>query len=70
MIAILGLLTLSILSVGGLLYEKKIPHQPEGQWALSDRYMEAESARLGLGLFLTRNVRRSKSYKLSTAGDP
>lgn len=30
--------------------DKKIMHQPEGQWALSDSYMEAEAARLGLGL--------------------
>jgi DNA-binding transcriptional LysR family regulator len=30
--------------------DKKITHQPEGQWALSDSYMEAEAARLGLGL--------------------
>lgn len=28
----------------------KITHRPEGQWALSDSYMEAEAARLGLGL--------------------
>ncbi len=25
-------------------------HRPEGQWAVSDSYMEAEAARLGLGL--------------------
>ena len=25
-------------------------HRPEGQWAFSDSYMEAEAARLGLGL--------------------
>lgn len=30
--------------------EKKITHRPQGQWALSDSYMEAEAARLGLGL--------------------
>ena len=30
--------------------DKKITHRPEGQWALSDSYMEAEAARLGLGL--------------------
>ncbi|MWP21721.1 LysR family transcriptional regulator, partial [Escherichia coli] len=30
--------------------DKKITHQPEGQWAFSDSYMEAEAARLGLGL--------------------
>ena len=29
---------------------KSITHRPEGQWALSDSYMEAEAARLGLGL--------------------
>jgi DNA-binding transcriptional LysR family regulator len=29
---------------------EKITHRPEGQWALSDSYMEAEAARLGLGL--------------------
>ncbi|HDC4287791.1 TPA: LysR family transcriptional regulator [Enterobacter kobei] len=29
---------------------KKITHRPEGQWALSDSYMEAQAARLGLGL--------------------
>jgi len=29
---------------------KSITHCPEGQWALSDSYMEAEAARLGLGL--------------------
>ncbi|MEQ4454268.1 LysR family transcriptional regulator [Kosakonia sacchari] len=32
--------------------DKQITHQPEGQWALSDSYMEAEAARLGLGLGL------------------
>ena len=30
--------------------DKKITHRPQGQWALSDSYMEAEAARLGLGL--------------------
>lgn len=29
---------------------KKITHQPQGQWAFADSYMEAEAARLGLGL--------------------
>lgn len=29
---------------------KSVRHRPEGQWALSDSYMEAEAARLGLGL--------------------
>jgi len=29
---------------------KTVTHRPEGQWALSDSYMEAEAARLGLGL--------------------
>lgn len=30
--------------------EKKITHRPQGQWVFSDSYMEAEAARLGLGL--------------------
>lgn len=30
--------------------DKKITHRPQGQWAFSDSYMEAEAARLGLGL--------------------
>ncbi len=30
--------------------DKKISHRPEGQSGLSDSYMEAEAARLGLGL--------------------
>ncbi len=30
--------------------EKKVTHQPQGQWVFSDSYMEAEAARLGLGL--------------------
>ncbi len=30
--------------------DKKITHRPEGQWVFSDSYMEAEAARLGLGL--------------------
>lgn len=29
---------------------KKITHQPQGQWAFSDSYMEAEAARHNLGL--------------------
>ena len=29
---------------------KRVTHRPEGQWAFSDSYMEAEAARLGLGL--------------------
>lgn len=29
---------------------KKITHQPQGQWAFADSYMEAKAARLGLGL--------------------
>lgn len=29
---------------------KKITHRPQGQWAFSDSYMEAEAARRGLGL--------------------
>ena len=29
---------------------KKITHRPQGQWVFSDSYMEAEAARLGLGL--------------------
>ncbi|HHA1317584.1 LysR family transcriptional regulator [Enterobacter hormaechei subsp. steigerwaltii] len=29
---------------------KHVTHRPEGQWAFSDSYMEAEAARLGLGL--------------------
>lgn len=29
---------------------KRVTHRPEGQWAFSDSYMEAETARLGLGL--------------------
>ncbi|WP_312979316.1 LysR family transcriptional regulator [Atlantibacter sp.] len=30
--------------------DKKITHRPQGQWVFSDSYMEAEAARLGLGL--------------------
>ncbi|WP_230352247.1 LysR family transcriptional regulator [Lelliottia sp. WAP21] len=30
--------------------DKKIHHLPQGQWAFSDSYMEAEAARKGLGL--------------------
>lgn len=30
--------------------DKKVVHRPQGQWALSDSYMEAEAARLSLGL--------------------
>ena len=30
--------------------DKKVTHRPQGQWVLSDSYMEAEAARLGLGL--------------------
>jgi len=30
--------------------DKKFMHRPQGQWTLSDSYMEAEAARLGLGL--------------------
>ncbi|MEN4871771.1 LysR family transcriptional regulator [Kosakonia cowanii] len=29
---------------------KKVTHQPQGQWAFADSYMEAKAARLGLGL--------------------
>ncbi|MEX0534217.1 LysR family transcriptional regulator [Raoultella terrigena] len=29
---------------------KKMTHRPQGQWVFSDSYMEAEAARLGLGL--------------------
>jgi len=29
---------------------KAITHRPQGQWSFSDSYMEAEAARLGLGL--------------------
>ncbi|MEX7695637.1 LysR family transcriptional regulator [Enterobacter hormaechei] len=29
---------------------KRVTHRPEGQWAFSDSYMEAEAARLELGL--------------------
>lgn len=29
---------------------EKITHRPQGQWVFSDSYMEAEAARLGLGL--------------------
>lgn len=29
---------------------KKVTHRPQGQWVFSDSYMEAEAARLGLGL--------------------
>lgn len=29
---------------------KKFTHRPQGQWVFSDSYMEAEAARLGLGL--------------------
>jgi len=29
---------------------KKIIHRPQGQWVFSDSYMEAQAARLGLGL--------------------
>lgn len=30
--------------------DKKITHQPQGQWVFADSYMEAKAARLGLGL--------------------
>jgi len=30
--------------------DKKVTHRPQGQWVFSDSYMEAEAARLGLGL--------------------
>lgn len=30
--------------------DKKVTHSPQGKWAFSDSYMEAEAARLGLGL--------------------
>lgn len=30
--------------------DKKVTHNPQGKWAFSDSYMEAEAARLGLGL--------------------
>lgn len=30
--------------------DEKITHHPQGQWVFSDSYMEAEAARLGLGL--------------------
>lgn len=29
---------------------KKVTHRPQGQWVFSDSYIEAEAARLGLGL--------------------
>ena len=32
------------------IHGKKITHQPQGQWAFADSYMEAKAARLGLGL--------------------
>lgn len=32
------------------LEDKKFTHRPQGQWVFSDSYMEAEAARLGLGL--------------------